>query len=223
MTATTHARLAPRRQARLRSWWGRALLQSAEESAYSESDLKKARKLARTGLVGEITVSEGEAVAAVMDRDDAWGVRVRVAPLDPSDAEALVEVVAAGSGWLGALLRGALPDAFLEATEEAGVQAVPEVSDLESRCSCEAWTDPCPHALAVLTQLAWLVDEDPFVLTHLRGTGREAVLARLAEITGTDADDEADEDLSVALEAAERAARILAAMSSDDPDVRRWL
>jgi uncharacterized Zn finger protein len=222
MAAITHTRLSPRRTTRLRSWWARTVLQAAEESAYSESDLKRGRSLARTGEVGEITVAEGEAVAAVLDGDEAWSVRVAVRPLDAADLDALVEVVAAGSGWLGALLRGALPEPFLEAAEEAGVAVPPDVGDLEARCSCEAWTDPCPHALALLNQLAWLVDADPFVLTQLRGLGRDAVLARLAEITGQESAAAEPDDLTVALEAAERAARVLGAIEAGG-DVRRWL
>ena len=35
------------------------------------------------------------------------------------------------------------------------------------------------HALAVLHQLTWLVDADPFVLLQLRGLPRDELLARL--------------------------------------------
>ena len=47
--------------------------------------------------------------------------------------------------------------------EEAGVELLPYGGELGSACSCDAWLDPCPHALAVLTQLAWLIQVDPFV------------------------------------------------------------
>lgn len=222
VTARTHPRLAPRRGGTARSWWARALLASTEEAAYSEAELRRGRALARGGHVGAVTVDGGRVVAAVLDGDDAWTVTVEVPELDADAAQALVEVVAAGSGWLGALLAGSVPDAFLEGLDESGVEVVPYAGDLTTRCGCEAWADPCPHALAVLTQLAWLVDADPFVLTHLRGLPREEVLGRLAELRGV-TDDEPDEDLAVALEAAERAERILAAMASGDADVRRWL
>ena len=102
--------------------------------------------------------------------------------------------------------------------EEAGVELLPYGGELGSACTCDAWLDPCPHALAVLTQVAWLIQADPFVLTHLRGLSRERVLRDLHRITQpdarevgvvapTDADDV--DDLVVAEDAAARAARLL--------------
>ena len=131
------------------------------------------------GAVGAITVSEGGAVAAVSDGQDAFTVEVTVPVLDAADAAAFVELVAAESGRIGALLAGQLPHSFVEAVEEAGVELLPYGGELGSACSCDAWLDPCPHALAVLTQLAWLIQADPFVLIHLRGLARERVLRDL--------------------------------------------
>ena len=103
--------------------------------------------------------------------------------LDDSDAAAFTELVAAESGRIGALLAGQLPHALVEAVEEAGVELLPYGGELGSACTCDGWLDPCPHALAVLTQLAWLIQADPFVLTHLRGLSRDRVLRDLHRIT----------------------------------------
>ncbi|MGN0065656.1 MAG: SWIM zinc finger family protein [Nocardioides sp.] len=211
----------------VRSWWARSLVATLEEASYGEADLRRGRRLARAGEVGEITVAGGETVAAVIDGDDAWSVRVGVPVLDDVERDTLVELVAAGSGWLGALLGGGLPEPFLEAVDEAGVELAPYAGDLECRCGCDAWASPCAHALALLTQLSWLVDTDPLVLTAWRGLGREELLAALAVLGGggaggTPAGGPDDEDLDVAQEAAERAARVLAAMKNPDGDVDRW-
>jgi uncharacterized Zn finger protein len=216
-TATTHPRLAPRRGGGTGTWWSKAVLRAVEEAAYSAGDLRRGRTLARAGAVGAITVSEGTAVAAVTDGHDAWTVEVTVPVLDGPDAAAFTELVAAESGRVGALLAGQLPHALVEAVEEAGVELLPYGGELGSACTCEAWLDPCPHALAVLTQLAWLIQADPFVLTHLRGLPRERVLRDLHRITqpvapevagGAD-DPDAVDDLVVAEDAAVRAARLL--------------
>ena len=155
------------------------MLRAVEEAAFGEKDLRVGRRLARAGAVGAITVSEGGAVAAVSDGQDAFTVEVTVPVLDAADAAAFVELVAAESGRIGALLAGQLPHSFVEAVEEAGVELLPYGGELGSACSCDAWLDPCPHALAVLTQLAWLIQADPFVLIHLRGLARERVLRDL--------------------------------------------
>jgi uncharacterized Zn finger protein len=180
--------LAPRRGGGAGTWWSKAVLRAVEEAAFGEKDLRRGRTLARSGAVGAITVSEGGAVAAVTDGDDAWTVEVTVPVLDDGDTAAVVELVAAGAGRIGALLAGQLPHAFVEAVEEAGVELLPYGGELGSACSCDAWLDPCPHALAVLTQLAWLIQADPFVLMHLRGLPREQVLRDLHRLTPPDRD-----------------------------------
>jgi uncharacterized Zn finger protein len=228
-SGTTHPRLAARRGGGGGTWWSKAVLRAVEEAAFSAADLRAGRALARAGAVGSITVSEGNAVAAVTHDHDAWTVEVTVPVLDDSDAAAFTELVAAGSGRIGALLAGELPHALVEAVEEAGVELLPYGGELGSACTCDAWLDPCPHALAVLTQLAWLIQADPFVLTHLRGLSRDRVLRDLHRLTtprphepalgtespgdslsssGPDGSDEVD-DLVVAEDAAARAARLL--------------
>lgn len=217
---TTHPRLAARRGGGAGTWWSKAVLRAVEEAAFSQQDLRRGRALARAGSVGAITVTGGGAVAAVSDGDDAWTVEVTLPALDAADAAAFVEVVGAGAGRIGALLSGQLPHALVEATEEAGIELLPYGGELGAACTCDAWLDPCPHALAVWTQLAWLIQADPFVLTHLRGLPRERVLRDLHELTRPrsgapgpgDPDTppaEALDDLVVAEDAAVRAARLL--------------
>lgn len=231
---TTHPRLAARRGGTAGTWWSKAVLRSVEEAAYSAADLKRGRALARAGSVGSITVSEGRAVAAVADGQDAFTVEVTVPVLDDADAAAFTELVAAESGRVAALMAGQLPLALVESVEEAGVELLPYGGELGSACTCEAWLDPCPHALAVLTQLAWLIQADPFVLTHLRGLSRDRVLRDLhriarprgaegalgAESPGDSAasgDPDRLDDLLVAEDAAARAARLLELESPFDP------
>lgn len=218
---TTHPRLPARRGGGSGTWWSKAVLRSVEEAAYSAEDLRRGRALARAGAVGSITVSDGGAVAAVGEGQDTFTVEVTVPVLDDSDASTFTELVAAEAGRIAALMAGELPHALVEAVEEAGVELLPYGGELGSACTCEAWLDPCPHALAVLTQLAWLIAADPFVLTHLRGLSRKRVLRELHRIhqpqVGEDGDpgvgagdgpDELD-DLVVAEDAAVRAARLL--------------
>lgn len=222
MSGVTHPRLPPRRGGGTGTWWSKAVLRAVEEAAFGEKELRAGRTLARSGAVGSITVEEGGAVAAVTEDQDAFTVEVTLPALDTSDAAAFTELVAAESGRIGALLAGQLPHAFVEAVEEAGVELLPYGGELGSACTCDSWLDPCPHALAVWTQLAWLIQADPFVLTHLRGLSRDRVLRELHQLTrprALDRESPGDsrpsgtvddlDDLAVAEDAAARAARLL--------------
>ena len=217
MTTVVHPRTPARRgAARATRWWAKAWVRAVEEASYSSGDLAAARAMSRSGRIGQISVRPGEFVAAVEDEHGLWAVQGTVPVLDSAAGEALVEAVAAEAGRVAALLAGELPHTLVEHAEEAGVELLPYGGELGSTCTCDAWTDPCPHALAVMYQLAWLVEDDPFVLLHLRGLARDDLLARLHERTVTEAaaPDE-DPDLDVAVDAALRAAALLAELEAE--------
>jgi uncharacterized Zn finger protein len=218
----THPRLRPRRgAARATTWWGKAWVRACEESAYGEGDLKAARSLARSGSVGAITVTAGGFVAAVEDGDQLWSTSTTLPVLEEAERSAFVEAVAAEAGRLPALLAGELPHTLVEHAEESGVELLPYGGELQASCTCSAWVDPCPHALASAYQVAWLADADPFVLLSLRGLTREELLARLHERDARRAD--VPDDVAVAVDAATRAARILALLEKDEPDIEHLL
>jgi len=217
VTTVVHPRTPARRgAARATRWWAKAWVRAVEEASYSSGDLAAARAISRSGRIGQISVRPGEFVAAVEDEHGLWAVQGTVPVLDSAAGEALVEAVAAEAGRVAALLAGELPHSLVEHAEEAGVELLPYGGELGSTCTCDAWTDPCPHALAVMYQLAWLVEDDPFVLLHLRGLARDDLLARLHERTVTEAaaPDE-DPDLDVAVDAALRAAALLAELEAE--------
>jgi uncharacterized Zn finger protein len=130
--------------------------------------------------------------------------------LDPISRRAFVEVVSGESGHLAALMAGELPHRLVEHAEEAGVELLPYGAELGSACPCGSWVDPCVHALAVMLQVAWLVDGDPWVLLRLRGLTPDELQTELAA-----APSEGDDDLAVAMDAAVRAARVVSL--ADDP------
>ncbi|MDF1604597.1 hypothetical protein [Nocardioides sp. YIM 152315] len=211
MTAVLHPRVPARRGgARATTWWGKAWVRAVEEAAYADADLKAARTLARGGHVGQIATEPGRYVASVDDPRGLWTVDGTLPVLDDAGLAALVETVAAEAGRVASLLAGDLPHDLVEQAEEAGVELLPSGFELGSACGCDHWADPCVHALAVLHQLAWLVDADPLVLLQLRGLPRDELLARLhARQTSSARPDDIDRDLDLAVEAALYAARIL--------------
>ena len=214
-TAVTFARVPPRRStSRAATWWGRAWVRAVEEASYAEPDLHTARVLSRSGAIGGITLDHGEVVAACDDRGGVWSVRATVPQLDAVSRQAFVEVVAGEAGHLAALMAGELPHRLVEQAEEAGVELLPYGGELGSACPCDAWVDPCVHALAVMLQVAWLVDGDPWVLLRLRGLSPGDLRAELAAMPAEQREAVSD-DLAVAMDAAVRAARILAL--ADDP------
>lgn len=217
----THPKLAPRRGG-ARSWWGKAWNRAVEEAAYTPGELRAGRRMARAGDVGGISVGPGSLLAAVREGDDAWTADVTVPVLDDVERRGLVDAVAAESGRIAALLAGELPHALLEHAEEAGVELLPYGGELGATCTCTGFLDPCPHALALLTQAGWLIDSDPLVLFALRGLDRESLLgelhARAADPSAEDSGgvEQLADDVEVAADAVLRARRLLEAFESED-------
>ncbi len=217
MSTVVHPRVAARRgTARATAWWGKAWTRAVEEAAYAERDLLAARSLSRSGRIGGITTDAGSFVAAVEDDRGLWTVSGTLPVLDEPARAALVETVAAEAGRIASLLAGDLPHVLVEHAEEAGVELLPYGGELGTACTCDAWVDPCVHALAVLYQLTWLIEADPFVLLQLRGLGREELLALLHRRAERTPD---TDDLETALDAALRAARLLELLEEPDRPV----
>jgi uncharacterized Zn finger protein len=218
MSALVFPRQPHRRASRkLRSWWGRAFWRAVEELAYDETQLLHARSLARSGRIGGLVVDTGTFAAGVVEEAGIWTVTGVVPPLDEDGRTAFLEVV---GGRADALLAGELPHELVEHAEEAGVELVPYGVELGATCSCPNWQRAsrhggvCEHAIAILAQVADLLDGDPLVLLQLRGIGRADLLPRRAPEPGPAHRDEGPDEVEIALDAAVRAARLLAEVES---------
>lgn len=180
MSTLVHPRYPARRGAvRAVSWWARAWVRAAEEATYDEADATQARRLARSGRIGALGVEPGRATAVVEDTAGVHQASVAVPTLEADAWETFVDELAARAGHAAALLAGELPHELMEEVEAGGVELLPYGSELTGDCPCDSWVQPCRHALALAYQLGWWVEEDPFVLLHLRGRSREEVLAGL--------------------------------------------
>ncbi len=175
------------RSTRGRSWWARAWVQAMEDTSLDNGQLKKGRRFANSGQVGTITVSPGRIAAIVEAPEDRYESAVLVEQLSDDDWNRFLDEVGSRAGHIAALLDGDMPHDLVSAAEDAGVQLLPGIGDLDPSCTCDAWELPCQHAAGLSYQVAWLLDDDPFVLLLLRGRSREDLLDELQRraTTGT--------------------------------------
>jgi uncharacterized Zn finger protein len=163
--------------ARSTTWWGRAWVRSFEENVVDAADLPAARALARSGRLGAVMVLAGMA-SVVVDRGGPTSVmaQLRVTQLDARAWQAFADELGRETGFTAALESGELPTELVEHADQSGVELLPGPADFETACECDAWAQPCVHALALLYQLAWHLDGDPYALLLLRGRTREQLL-----------------------------------------------
>jgi uncharacterized Zn finger protein len=163
--------------ARSTSWWGRAWVRSFEETAVDAADLPAARALARSGRLGAVMVLAGMASVVVEPAGpDPVMAQLRLAQLEGVAWQGFVDELVGEAGFTAALESGELPVELVEHADQAGIELLPGPADFETACECDAWAQPCVHALALLYQLAWHVDDDPYALLLLRGRSREQLL-----------------------------------------------
>ena len=170
---------AQRRSTRGRSWWARAWVQALEDTSLDSDQLRKGRRYANSGQVGAITISPGRIAALVYSPDDTYEAVVQIDLLSEDAWRRFLDQVAARAGHIAALLDGDMPHDLVEAAADAGVALLPGIGDLDPTCTCDGWELPCQHAAALCYQVAWLLDDDPFILLLLRGRSREDVLDEL--------------------------------------------
>jgi uncharacterized Zn finger protein len=164
-----------------RTWWGDAWVTALEGRARLDPNrLPRGRTYARRGTVGELTIAPGEVRAAVQgSRARPYQVRVRVRTLEATEWARVLDTVAAQIGHAAALLDGELLPEVADDVRSAGTDLLPGPGELQPRCSCPDWADPCKHAAAVCYLVADVLDTDPFALLLLRGRSRDEVLAGL--------------------------------------------
>jgi hypothetical protein len=148
--------------------------------------LPRGRSYARGGTVGELAIGPGEVAAAVQGRRvRPYQVRVRVRVLDAAEWDRVLDAIATQIGHAAALLDGELLPEVADDVRGAGTDLLPGPGELQPRCSCPDWADPCKHAAAVCYLVAGALDADPFSLLLLRGRRREEVLAALRARRGS--------------------------------------
>lgn len=163
------------------TWWGRAWIRALEERAELDwNRLPRGRGYARRGTVRELSISPGLVTAVVQGtRLAPYDVTIRVRQFGPPEWDSVLEVIASQLGRTAALLDGELPPELVDDAAKAGLDFLPGAGQLQPRCSCPDFADPCKHSTAVCYLVAEALDADPFDLLLLRGRSREAVLAEL--------------------------------------------
>jgi uncharacterized Zn finger protein len=163
------------------TWWAKAWVDALEGRARLDPNrLPRGRTYARTGAAGQLTLQPGEVSAPVQgSRAKPYQVTVRVRTFDDHEWTRVLDAFAAEIGHTAALLDGELPPAVAADATGVGLDLLPGPGEIQPRCSCPDWADPCKHAAAVCYLVADELDRDPFGILLLRGRSREEVLAAL--------------------------------------------
>lgn len=187
------------------TWWGRAWVEALEQrSRVDARRLARGRTYAGQDRVVSLAIEPGVVAASVRgSRRLDYRTHLDLRVFDDDGWQRLLGVVAGRAGHVAALLDGDVEPGLVEDAHEAGVELLPSPGDIRTRCSCPDDGDPCKHAAALAYVVAEMIDDDPFVLFHLRGRSRSALLDQLRSVrravtSGSGADAEPDDDVDLA-------------------------
>ncbi len=176
-----------------KNWWARKWL-LAMERLVPAARLQRGRHYARIGQVISMQETREGVTAKVQgSRPQPYKVSIGVTHLDDETWEKALDAMAQQAIFTAKLLAGEMPENIEEAFSTAGASLFPSRhGDLQTKCSCPDWANPCKHIAAAHYILGDRFDEDPFLLFRLRGRSQEDVLEglrkrRSAELTGTEA------------------------------------
>ncbi len=217
VTTVVHPRTPARRgAARATRWWAKAWVRAVEEASYSSGDLAAARAISRSGRIGQISVRAGRVRGRGRGRARPVGGAGHRAGARPAAGEALVETVAAEAGRVAALLAGDLPHTLVEHAEEAGRRAAALRRRARLDLHLRGLDRPVPARAGgdVPAGLAGRGRPVRAAAPARPGPRRPAGPAARAHRTEAAAPDE-DPDLDVAVDAALRAAALLAELEAE--------
>jgi uncharacterized Zn finger protein len=140
--------------------------------------LQRGRAYARRGQVISIEIKEGVVLASVQGSERApYTVEVHVKTIPPEKWKTLAETSLRQIVIATKLLAGQMPESIEQLFLLSGVSLFPEKSgDLQTKCSCPDYSNPCKHIAAVYYLIGEEFDRDPFLLFRLRGMTKEKLL-----------------------------------------------
>ncbi len=175
------------------TWWSKRFVTVLEGFGLG-ARMQRGRRYARAGQVVSVEVSAGLIAAQVQgSRPTPYLVLIRSAPPTPMQWRKVDDAFRSRVGLVAQLLAGEVPPELEEVFGAARVDLFPSRwGDVDARCNCPDWENPCKHLAAALYVFADQLDDDPWLLLAWRGRSRDDLLdtLRLTSSTAGEPDDD---------------------------------
>lgn len=165
-----------------REWWGKQWVQAMEHLRL-DGRLQRGKRYARNGSVLRLEISHGLIYAKVQGSyPQPYTTSIGLKPLTDDEWQQALDALSQQAIYAAKLLAGEMPGDIEALFQGIGLSLFPQDRrHIAFDCSCPDWGDPCKHGAAVYYLLAEQLDVDPFILFHIRGRSREAILQALRQ------------------------------------------
>jgi uncharacterized Zn finger protein/superfamily II DNA or RNA helicase len=153
-----------------KTWWGQRWLQ-----AFTDIDeanrLPRGRTYANTGRAYDVKL-QGNQVTAKVDgsRSAPYKVKIVFQVWDRKTQLKIKAMMIESPLILSQLLNKQLPTKMMELLDRANINLFPaRWKDLNARCNCPDWAQPCKHMASVVYLICKQIDQNPFILFDIHG------------------------------------------------------
>ena len=169
-----------KRGALAKTWWGKHWIETLESFPVG-SRLARGKTYARSGQVTDLAMtSKGVSAKVQGSRSKPYTVTIKLNPYSKIQLETLTAKLSAKPLFIAQLLNNEMPESIEQECKTAKIPLFPEkYNDLQTRCSCPDYSNPCKHIAAVFYLMAEAFDQDPFLLFTLRGIDKEEFLKKI--------------------------------------------
>lgn len=160
-----------------RVWWSRRWTDVLEGFRMG-ARLGRGRHYAISGQVSDLQITPGLVSAEVQGAStEPYRCEIRFAALTESQKQKICTAMKSRPMLTARLLAGELPHEVESFFEQASAPLFPRRSnDIQSKCSCPDWANPCKHLAAVYCLMGETISRNPLLLLALRGLSRADLL-----------------------------------------------
>jgi len=179
-------------------WWGRQWVEALEQMGL-DARLQRGKRYARNGSVQMLEISHGLVYALVQgSRPRPYRTSLNLKQLSDEQWQQSLNALSEQAIYMAKLLAGEMPGDIEGVFQNVGLSLFPRSQrDIDFVCSCPDWGDPCKHAAAVYYLVAEQLDNDPFILFHIRGRKRDTLLRALRQYNTEEIANDADESCAL--------------------------
>ncbi len=167
-----------------KTFWGQSWCKHIESFSDLSSRLPRGKTYVRNESIIDLQVRQGLIAAMVMG-SELYSIRIKIAPLTPTQWKNLKRKTAGQIGSMVELLQGRLSDSVMQSVTGSSDGLFPKTGQIEMECSCEDNAQMCKHLAAVLYGVGCRLDEEPELLFKLRGVDHRELITEATNAAGS--------------------------------------
>ncbi len=180
-------------------WWSKRLIAILGSYGWTNR-LERGRRYARSGQVLRINIGSGVVDAEVQgSRPAPYKINIRFPTTSDESWKTIFSIMLKKPEFVSHMLTGEIPPEIEDVFRESQSPLFPKrSSEIEMKCSCPDYANPCKHIAAVFYVLADSLDDDPFLLFQLKGKSKEEIMSAISsKDSGKVQEGEKDEAIGV--------------------------